>query len=80
MTSTAPAGARLGLVAIFGSTFFSLVGYFILSPLLLLRLKGADISSTLAGLFVATGWLGIFLMTPFASSVANRIGRKLVFL
>ncbi len=63
-------------MAIFGSTFFSLVGYFILSPLLLLRLKGADISSTLAGLFVATGWLGIFLMTPFASSVANRIGRR----
>ena len=76
MTSTAPAGAKLGLVAIFGSTFFSLVGYFILSPLLLLKLKGAEISSTLAGLFVATGWLGIFLMTPFASSVANRIGRR----
>ena len=76
MTGIPPAGARLGLVAIFGSTFFALVGYFILSPLLLLRLKGADISSTLAGLFVATGWLGIFLMTPFASSVANRIGRR----
>jgi MFS family permease len=74
--STAPAGARLGLAAIFGSTFFALVGYFILSPLLLLRLKGADVSSTLAGLFVATGWLGIFIMTPFASSVANRIGRR----
>jgi MFS family permease len=74
--STTPAGARLGLVAIFGSTFFALVGYFILSPLLLLKLKGADISSTLAGLFVATGWLGIFVMTPFASSVANRIGRR----
>ncbi len=76
MTNAAPAGARLGLVAIFGSTLFSLVGYFILSPLLLLRLKGADVSSTVAGLFVATGWLGIFLMTPFASSVANRIGRR----
>lgn len=76
MTNTAPAGARLGLAAIFGSTLFSLVGYFILSPLLLLRLKGADVSSTVAGLFVATGWLGIFLMTPFASSVANRIGRR----
>ncbi len=74
--SAAPAGARLGLLAIFGSTFFGLVGYFILSPLLLLRLKGADVSSTLAGLFVATGWLGIFLMTPFASSVANRVGRR----
>ena len=76
MTGITPAGARLGLVAIFGSTFFSLVGYFILSPLLLLRLKGADISSTLAGLFVATGWLGIFVMTPFASSVANALGRR----
>jgi MFS family permease len=75
-TSTTPAGAQLGLAAIFGSTFFGLVAYFILSPLLLLRLKGADISSTLAGLFVATGWLGIFVMTPFASSVANRVGRR----
>ena len=71
-----PAGARLGLAAIFGSTFFGLVGYFILSPLLLLRLKGADVSSTVAGLYVATGWLGIFLMTPFASSVAHRVGRR----
>jgi MFS family permease len=76
IVSGAPVGAKLGLAAIFGSTFFALVGYFILSPLLLLKLKGADISSTLAGLFVATGWLGIFIMTPFASSVANRIGRR----
>jgi len=75
-TQTVPAGARLGLAAVFGSTFFGLVGYFILSPLLLLRLKGAEVSTTLAGLFVATGWLGIFLMTPFASSVAHRIGRR----
>lgn len=71
-----PASARLGLTALFGSTFFGLVGYFILSPLLLLRLKGLEVSSTLAGLFVATGWLGIFVMTPFASSVANRLGRR----
>lgn len=76
MTRTPPAGATLGLAAIFGSTFFALVGYFILSPLLLLRLKGADISSTQAGLFVATGWLGIFVMTPFASSVAHALGRR----
>lgn len=76
LAAAAPAGASLGLAAIFGSTLFSLVGYFILSPLLLLRLKGADVSSTLAGLFVATGWLGIFVMTPFASSVAHRIGRR----
>ena len=70
------AGARLGLISIFGSTFLELVGYFMLSPLLLLRLKGADVSSTVAGLFVATGWLGIFVMTPFASTVAHRFGRR----
>ena len=28
--ASAPVGAKLGLAAIFGSTFFSLVGYFIL--------------------------------------------------
>ena len=69
--------SRLGLFSLFGSTFFGLIGYFILSPLLLLRLKGSDVSTTTAGLFVATGWLGIFLMTPFASTLANRWGRRL---
>jgi len=68
--------ARLGLLSIFGSTFLELIGYFMLSPLLLLRLKGADVSTTVAGLFVATGWLGIFLMTPFASTVTHRFGRR----
>ncbi len=72
----APPGAQLGLVSIFGSTFVELVGYFILSPLLLLRMKGMDVSSTVAGLFAATGWLGIFIMTPFASSVTTRLGRR----
>ena len=40
--------ARLGLLSIFGSTFLELIGYFMLSPLLLLRLKGADVSTTVA--------------------------------
>ena len=70
------AGARLGLVSIFGSTFFELVSHFMLMPLLLLRMKGADVSSTVAGLFASTGWLGIFLMTPFASAVAHKLGRR----
>lgn len=69
-------GARLGLVSIFGSTFFELVSHFMLMPLLLLRMKGADVSSTVAGLFASTGWLGIFLMTPFASAVAHKLGRR----
>lgn len=70
------AGARMGLISIFGSTFFELVSHFMLMPLLLLRMKGADVSSTVAGLFASTGWLGIFLMTPFASAVAHKLGRR----
>ena len=70
------ASAPLGLFAIFGSTFFQLVGYFMLMPLLLLRLKGDGVSTALAGVFVATGWLGIFAMTPFASAITQRLGRR----
>src|SRR5690606_9536208 len=43
-----PAHARLGLAAIFGATFFELVGYFMLTPLLLLRLKDSGESTALA--------------------------------
>jgi MFS family permease len=71
-----PPHARLGLWAIFGSTFFELVGYFMLLPLLLLRLKGADVSTTLAGLFAASGWVGVFVITPFASAITQRLGRR----
>ncbi|MBU7575912.1 MAG: MFS transporter [Hydrogenophaga sp.] len=71
-----PAEARLGLVAIFGSTFFELVGYFMLTPLLLLRLKGGGESTALAGVFAASGWLGVFFMTPFASAITQRLGRR----
>jgi MFS family permease len=70
------AHARLGLAAIFGSTFLELIGYFMLLPLLLLRLKGADVSSSVAGLFAACGWAGIFLFTPFSSWVAQGLGRR----
>ena len=81
ITGTVPAAAvperaQLGLVAIFGSTFFQLVGYFMLMPLLLLRMKGDGVSTALAGVFVATGWLGVFLMTPFASAITQRLGRR----
>lgn len=76
MADSARDHARLGLASIFCSTFFALVGYFMLLPLLLLRLKGADVSTSVAGLFAATGWAGIFLFTPFSSWVAQRIGRR----
>jgi MFS family permease len=63
------------LVAVFGSTLFQLSGIFMLSPLLLLMLKNAEVSTTLAGLFAATTWLGIFIVTPFASTITQRLGR-----
>ena len=68
--------SRQGLLATFGSTLFQLTGIFMLSPLLLLLLRRADVSNTVAGLFAATSWLGIFLITPFASQITRRIGRR----
>ena len=67
---------RLGLTAIFGSTFLELVGYFMLTPFLVLRLNGNGIPTWLVGLFAATGWLGVLLMTPFASAITQRLGRR----
>ena len=74
--SSGQGAARLGLVAIFGSTFFELVGYFMLMPLLLLRLKGDGVSNALAGLLAATGWVGVFAITSFASAITQRLGRR----
>jgi MFS family permease len=71
-----PAKARLGLWAIFGSTFFELVGYFMLTPFLVLRLNADGVSTAVIGLFAATAWLGIFCMTPFASAITQRLGRR----
>lgn len=68
--------ARRGLVAVFGSTLFLLSGVFMLSPLTLLMLKRAEVSTTLAGLFAATTWLGTLVMTPFASRLARAVGRR----
>ena len=70
------AGAQRGLISVFGSTLFQLSGIFMLSPLLLLMLKRAGVSTTVAGLFAATTWLGIFIMTPFASLVTQKLGRR----
>ena len=46
--------AHRGLIAVFGSTLFQLCGVFMLLPLLLLLLKRAEVSNTVAGLFAAT--------------------------
>ena len=71
-----PAMARRGLWAIFIATFCELVGYFMLAPLLLLRLKDGGVSTSLAGLFAASGWIGIFVVTPFASAITQWLGRR----
>lgn len=68
--------APRGLFSVFASTLFQLSGLFMLSPMLLILLKGADVSNTVAGLFAATTWLGIFIMTPFASALTQRMGRR----
>lgn len=76
MVQPVRSASRQGLLAIFGSTLFQLTGIFMLSPLLLLLLHRAEVSNTVAGLFAATSWLGIFIITPFASQLTRRIGRR----
>jgi MFS family permease len=66
----------MGLLAMFGSTLFQLSGVFMLSPLMLVMLKEREVSTTIAGLFAATTWLGIFIVTPFASVLTRRLGRR----
>jgi MFS family permease len=75
MPATKPS-ARVGLSALFASTYLELVGVFMLLPLNLLRLKDAGLDTATAGLFAATGYAGIFLFTPFASTITARLGRK----
>ena len=69
-------GSSVGLLSVFGSTFFQLCGIFMLSPLLLLMLKSAQVSTSVAGLFAATTWAGVFIITPFASQLIRHVGRR----
>lgn len=71
-----PARFNWGLISVFGSTLFQLSGIFMLSPWLLLMLKDREVSTTLAGLFAATTWLGVFVITPFASALTQQMGRR----
>ena len=67
---------HVALSALFASTFLELVGVFMLLPLNLLRLKDAGLDTATAGLFAATGYAGIFLLTPFASTITAKLGRR----
>ena len=76
-TTVAPPRASIrGLLSVFGSTLFQLSGIFMLSPLILVLLKRNDVSTSVAGLFAASNWLGIFIVTPFASSITRRWGKR----
>jgi MFS family permease len=66
---------RRGLAFIFLSTFLELTGYFMLGPFWILQLKAEGQSTPMAGLFAATVWIGIFLVTPFVASITHRLGR-----
>ena len=66
----------MGLLAVFASTLFQLSGIFMLSPLILLLLKERDVSTSIASLFAASTWLGIFIVTPFASAITRKWGRR----
>ena len=71
----APLAAR-GLLTIFGSTFLELVGYFMLTPWLVLRLSERGAGPAVVGLFAASAWIGILLVTPLASALTQRLGRR----
>ncbi|MEW6694662.1 putative MFS-type transporter YcaD [Tepidimonas thermarum] len=76
MTLAHAAPSRRGLFVIFGSTFFELVGYFMLTPWLILRLTELGAPTALIGLFAASAWVGILLITPFASALTRALGRR----
>ncbi len=71
-----PPRINWGLISVFGSTLFQLSGIFMLAPWLLLMLKTAEVSTTTAGFFAATTWLGLFVITPFASALTQKLGRR----
>ncbi|CAM8632612.1 AraJ Arabinose efflux permease [Comamonadaceae bacterium] len=66
----------MGLLAVFASSLFQLSGIFMLSPLILLLLKEREVSTSIASLFAASTWLGIFIVTPFASAITRKWGRR----
>ncbi|TAF83755.1 MAG: MFS transporter [Curvibacter sp.] len=74
--TTAHPGSPMGLLAVFASTLFQLSGIFMLSPLILLLLKEREVSTSIASLFAASTWLGIFIVTPFASAITRKWGRR----
>ena len=61
---------------VFASTFLELIGVFMLNPLLLITLKAQGLSTAMAGLFAACGWVGILVVMPLVSGITRRLGRR----
>lgn len=76
MTTTPVQTNTTALYALLASTFFELTGVFMLLPLNLLRLKEAGLDTATAGLFAAASYVAIFVVTPFASTITQRLGRR----
>lgn len=79
MTDLSDALRKRALVAIFVSTVLELTGWFMLGPLVPLRLSERGVAPSLIGLLSASGWLGIFVVTPFAARIVQTLGRRLAF-
>jgi len=73
------ASSTRGLVAAFSSTFFELVGFFMLLPLLQLTLTARGVGASGVGLFTALDWLGIFIVTPLAGRLTRFLGERWSF-
>jgi MFS family permease len=75
-----PARLRIGLVAVFASTFLGLVSLFLFFPLLLFTLKGMGWSDAQVGVVAAAEWLGLALGTPFVAGWVKRLGLRWAFM
>lgn len=76
---TSSASSTRGLVAAFSSTFFELVGFFMLLPLLQITLTSRGVGASGVGIFTALEWLGIFIVTPLAGRLARVLGERWCF-
>lgn len=79
MTSLDPRSRLRTLLILFAATFVTLAGFFMLMPLLVLRLHEQGLGPTEIGLFSATMWLGVLLVAPWADRCVALLGRRRAF-
>jgi MFS family permease len=67
------------IILLFASTFLSLCGFFMLIPLLVIRMNGMGLGAAEIGAITALVWLGIFAITPWAGRLVQVLGRRRTF-